>query len=539
MAIEKACLKLTTGKAEELRGEIKAILKKKTNTKPNISKEEYWAIKELRNDNTRMVLTADKGVSMVVMDRENYNNKSKELLQSSIYKVLNTDPTTKHKNKLISLLKTIKAEGWINESTYKRLYLTGAVTPKYNGLPKVHKEDTPLRPKESSIGSVTYETAKELSRILKPLVGRSPHHVKNNQDFIHSLEEIKLEPEECMMSFDVKALFTSIPIQPALKIIKKLLEEDKNLQQRTTMSVNHIYCLLEFCLTNTYFSFQDKLYEQKEGAAMGSPISPIVANLFMEDFEIRALTTSPSTPKLWKRFVDDAFTVINKTHKETFLEHLNSVNSNIQFTSEEPCEDGSIPFLDMLITPDEEGRLKTTVYRKPTHTNQYLHWDSHHAIPSKYSVTGTLSHRAKTICFGPLQLYKEEEHLYRSLEKCKYPTWALNRVKMRSQAPTPKKKNNNNRNFNPSNDMDPKPHITVPYHQGLSESFKRTCKKYGIEVHLNRGPTIKNLLMTPKDKDPILKKVGSSTDSNATEWSVMKSTLGSQQEILERGLRNI
>ena len=370
-------------------------------------------------------------------------------------------------------------------------------------------------------------------------MGRSPHHVKNNQDFIYSLEEIKLEPEECMMSFDVKALFTSIPIQPALKIIKKLLEEDTNLHHRTTMSIEHIYSLLEFCLTNTYFSFQDRLYEQKEGAAMGSPISPIVANLFMEDFEIRALATSPCTPKLWKRFVDDTFTVINKTHKEAFLEHLNSVNSNIQFTSEEPSEDGSMPFLDMLITPDEEGRLKTTVYRKTTHTNQYQHWDSHHAIPSKYSMIGTLFHRAKTICSGPLQLQKEKEHLYSSLKKCKYPTWALNSMKMRSQTTATKKKNNNNRNFNPNNNKDSKPHITVPYHQELSESYKRTCKKYGIEVHLKGGPTIKNLLMTPKDKDPILKKVGSYTDSNATGWSVMKSILGSQQGILERGLRNI
>ena len=172
------------------------------------------------------------------------------------------------------------------------------------------------------------------------------------------------------------------------------------------MSVKHISCLLEFCLTNTHFSVQDKFYEQKEGAAMGSPISPIVANLFMEDFEIRALATSPCTPTLWKRFVDDTFTIISKSHKEAFLEHLNSINSNIQFTSEEPCEDGSIPLPDMLITPNEEGRLKTTVYRKPTHTNQYLQWDSHHAIPSKYSMIGTLFHRAKTICSGQLQLQK-------------------------------------------------------------------------------------------------------------------------------------
>ena len=123
------------------------------------------------------------------------------------------------------------------------------------------------------------------------------------------------------------------------------------------------------------------------------------------------------------------------------------------------------------------------------------------------------------------------------MKKWKYPTWALNRVKMRNQ--TTKKKKNNSRNFNPNNNRDSKPHITVPYHQDLSESYKRTCKKYGIKVHLKGGPTIKNLLMTTKDKDPILKKVGSYTDLNATGWSVMKSILGSQQDNLERGLRNI
>ena len=114
-------------------------------------------------------------------------------------------------------------------------------------------------------------------------------------------------------------------------------------------------------------------------------------------------------------------TVIRKDQKEVFLDHLNSIHNSIQFTSEDPSEDCSIPFLDMLVFPDEEGRLKTTVYRKPTHTNQYLYWDSHHAIPSKYSMIGTLFHRAKTICSGPTQLQEEEEHLYRTLKKCKYP----------------------------------------------------------------------------------------------------------------------
>ena len=123
------------------------------------------------------------------------------------------------------------------------------------------------------------------------------------------------------MSYDVKALFTSVPIQPALTIIKKLLEEDNELQQRTSVTVKHITCLLEFFLRSTYFTFQDKNYEQVEGAAMGSPISPIVANLYMEDFEVRAINTSPHPLLMWKRFVDDTFVVIKAAHKQNFLDH--------------------------------------------------------------------------------------------------------------------------------------------------------------------------------------------------------------------------
>ena len=125
---------------------------------------------------------------MVVMDKEEYIRKAEALLSQPSYKSIPTDPTTKYKNKLISLLKTIKTEGGINDVIYRRLYPTGAGSPKFYGSPKVHKEGMPLRPIVSSIGAVTYETSKELSRILKPLVGKAPYQVQNNKEFIQHLE---------------------------------------------------------------------------------------------------------------------------------------------------------------------------------------------------------------------------------------------------------------------------------------------------------------------------------------------------------------
>ena len=119
-------------------------------------------------------------------------------------------------------------------------------------------------------------------------------------------------------------------------------------------------------------------------------LSPIIANLFMEDLETRALNTSQHPPSLWKRYFDDTLTIIKKGHKDAFLDHIDSIDPNVRFTSEDPKDDGSISFLDILIIPEEDGKLNTTVYRKPTHTDIYLHWDSHHTIPSKYSVVGTL-----------------------------------------------------------------------------------------------------------------------------------------------------
>ena len=103
-------------------------------------------------------------------------------------------------------------------------------------------------------------------------------------------------PGECLSAYDVTALFTSVPVDAALGIIKHLLEKDSNHKERTVLAVQDIILLLEFCLKNTYFSFQGQYYDQVQGVAMGSPVSLIVANLYMENFETKAVRTDTHPP---------------------------------------------------------------------------------------------------------------------------------------------------------------------------------------------------------------------------------------------------
>ena len=301
-------------------------------------------------DKDKVVLTADKGVAMVVMDKQDYINKTEELLVQPAYRTISKDPTNKIKAQLITKLRRIKRENNLDEGMYKAMYPTHCIPPKFYGLPKIHKIGNPLRPIVFSKGSVTYGVAKVISKVLKPLVGKSPHHIQSTGDFVSEAKGLTLQMGECLSSYNVSSLFTSVPIDPALSIIRDLLEKGEKLNDRTVLSVQNIMELLGFCLHNTDFSFQNKFYEQVEGAAMGSPISPIVANLYTEYFEGKALR-SASNPPVWYRFVDDTWVIKQQSSKQEFLEHINKVDPAIKFTMDGTQGNGTTPFLDILITP--------------------------------------------------------------------------------------------------------------------------------------------------------------------------------------------
>lgn len=173
-----------------------------------------------------------------------------------------------------------------------------------------------------------------------------------------------MEEKNILVSFDVVSLFTKVPLNVALVHIRKIFPED-------------IANLFKHYLTTTYFSYDNKIYEQLDGVAMGSPFSPVVVGFFMEQFEQQAISTANYKPKIWYRYVDDTFVVWSHGREklEEFLQHINSIHENIKFTMETENEKMELAFLDVLVTR-KEGRVGHTVYRKPTHTDRYVHSES-------------------------------------------------------------------------------------------------------------------------------------------------------------------
>ena len=278
---EEACKLVPPGLAHELRPKLSSIISSAKAPIPNISKEESQALQTLAKDNDILVMPADKGRSTVVVDKEEYSQKVRGILSDEkTYLKLMKDPTARCKSKLVAMLAKLCKDGKITETQKRYLYPTSETIPRLYCTPKIHKPGNPLRPIVDYTGSIGYNLSCSLADLLALITGKAIHHVENSKALVKELKDVQLTDEETFISFDVVSLFMNTPIHKALNVIRKKLEEDRLLKKRTLLAVDDIMQLLEFVLTTTYFKFDGQLYQQKFATAMGSPVSPIVANLW-------------------------------------------------------------------------------------------------------------------------------------------------------------------------------------------------------------------------------------------------------------------
>ena len=393
----------------------------------------------------------------------------------------------------------MKKSGSIPQALYFRLRSSANKTPLFYGLPKIHKLGIPLRPIVSFVNSPTYQLSKHLVTILSPLVGHTSSYVKNSTEFAKFISTQNLPTGNKLVSFDVVSLFTTIPVERAKEIAYNRLLQDTSLCDRTLLSPSEVSKLLEFCLNATYLAYRGDFYQQTFGTAMGSPVSVTVANLVMEDVEDRAISGFEISPTFWKRFVDDISTSLPEDKVQPFLSHLNSVEPSIDFTVELENEN-KLSFLDTEISHHPDGSLTTTVFRKKTHTDRYLAFDSHHPTSQKVAVARTLFTRAENICSTMVDKDEERTHISNVLQANGYPH---SLIENNSRLPSRLHQTDES-----TNRTQPKATVVIPYIKNVSEGIRRILSKVDIRTCFKPNQTLRQLLVHPKDKIPLSGKTG-------------------------------
>ena len=214
--------------------------------------------------------------------------------------------------------------------------------PRMRGLPKLHKESTPMRPITSGIGSAPHRLAKLLAKPLSANLGAvSEAHLRNSGKLIERLQDLDFT-DKCLASFDVKALFINVPVDGAVKVIKEVVN-NIDADQLPLKKTDYLK-LIAMCMKFEGFMFGSQEYIQHSGLAMGSPLSPVAACLYMEWLEKHQYKNIMGEGTFWVHYIEDVLVVVPQTmDSNEKLKELNLVDPKIQFMIETEKE-GSIPF---------------------------------------------------------------------------------------------------------------------------------------------------------------------------------------------------
>ena len=395
----------------------------------NLSDEELAALKSLKSNDSIVICKADKGNCIVILDKESYTRKAEEILKGKQFELLKDDKFhRKREEELNKYVYSLLKEGVIDQKLRYHLQSTCSSLSVFYGLPKVHKTGYPIRPIISTIGSYQYQLSKYLARKIREARPQANSYIKDSFEFVKKIKDTVLEKDKqyIMCSFDVESLYTNVPVEEAIEITldfmyktKKVIDVPFNREQLKT--------LLNLSIRDAPFRFQNKVYKQVDGVAMGNPLAPIIADLWMQKIEEKLNRFSTNKPMIWLRYVDDVFCLftISKTKIEEFHTRIDKWHKNLKFTLVFE-EDNSISFLDVLVTRQED-KLATSMYRKPTHTGLYMLWDSCQNRRYKLGLIRTLVIRIYRICSTETAKKEELDTLRSTLLDNGYPLHIIRR----------------------------------------------------------------------------------------------------------------
>ena len=373
--------------------------------------------------NKRIIICkADKGNCIVVLDKDEYIRKAKDILNQKQFEKTDKSLREEKEKELNKYIRQLQKEKVIDKQLYWLFHSTSSSLATMYGLPKVHKANYPLRPIISSVGSYNYQLAKYLADLInKNKTEKSFSYIKDSFAFVKKIIELPCSKNQVMLSFDVDNLYTNVPVKEAIDITLDLLFK-KGSPASIPFNRDQLKHLLELAVCNIPFRFLDETYIQKDGVAMGSPLGPILADIFMSNLEKKLNKFSSNKPALWIRYVDDVFCIFTvQQNISDFFSRINRWHPNIRFTKEDEV-DKKLAFLDVLVLRDETNdKYTTTLYRKPTNTNLYLLFESNQCRRYKIGLIRTLTIRILRICSNDEQKQIELTTMKKTLINNGYP----------------------------------------------------------------------------------------------------------------------
>lgn len=372
------------------------------NTKPNSEMKIIKQIKQKLIDENCIISKADKGQTLIIIPKTDYNNKVLDFIKANNITEIDSDPTNKFNTKLKYTLNN-NCKNLFNKSETRALKMMDPNAPSFTGLPKLHKDNIPVRPLVNFTSAPSYRLSKKLDQILRTHIKlENNHSLKNSIEFVNLTESLNINSHQTMASFDIVNLYTNVPIEETLRITKDNLLQNSSL---STQAIDELINILKITLKQNYFIFDGKYYMQNNGLAMGSPLSSILSEIYLNDMENTYILSEHNKYAnkilFYKRYVDDTFVIFNGNSRQLNLMKniFNKINNNLQFTLETEI-DNKLNFLDLTIEKID-GKLAFNIYRKPTATNHTIHQTSYHPMNHKLAAYNTMIHRMLSIPLSP------------------------------------------------------------------------------------------------------------------------------------------
>ena len=284
------------------------------------------------------------------MDKRKDLGKCFDILSTEQFIKLPNDPTSYIEKNVQRNLRKIKQT--LPKDIYIKLYQTGSSPVKFYRTAKIHKlsthgtvDELPHRPIISNVNTAIHQLAHYLAKLLSAL-SRSEFTVESINTFANIIKQKSIPSGYKLVSFDVKSLFTNVPLDRIIEITLKRIYEKQ--EKTTDIGRKEMKDLLLLCKKNVPFTFENDMYQHIDGVAMGSPLGPVLAGIIMVELEKCLVPELKDHLCFWKRYVDNTSTFVKESSIEYMFQQLNSFHRNIQFTYELE-KNNKIPFLDVLI----------------------------------------------------------------------------------------------------------------------------------------------------------------------------------------------